>query len=199
MFWGAVEESEKVGSHWESNPGHLTCAVSTLLLYLPQPDNHQPSHWVAARAFQSHLCSMAAQARCSGFNSGPFFFPMWGKMVYTNRARTILRLWGHCSSLACFQAIVIVQFSDYATPNGKDWSWAFFFFGTEQYMFCLSCSTFYHSKLQLLICLYFCCITFILQLPHQSLNWLCERLRLLHCKSPGDLPRCSMDYLHTTS
>ena len=40
IFEVKIEESEKAGSHQESNPGHLACAASTLPL---SSDNHQPS------------------------------------------------------------------------------------------------------------------------------------------------------------
>ena len=29
MLRGEIEESEKVGSRWELNPGHLACAATT--------------------------------------------------------------------------------------------------------------------------------------------------------------------------
>ena len=32
IFEAEIEESEKAGSHWESNPGHLACAASALPL-----------------------------------------------------------------------------------------------------------------------------------------------------------------------
>ena len=47
-----IEESEKAGSRWESNPGHLACAASTLpLSYDNQTTTspHQPS--------QSSICT----------------------------------------------------------------------------------------------------------------------------------------------
>ena len=40
IFEVKIEESEKAGSHQESNPGHLACAASILPL---SSDNHQPS------------------------------------------------------------------------------------------------------------------------------------------------------------
>ena len=42
-----IEESEKAGSHLESNPGHLACAASALP---PELDNHQPSQSGIVRA-----------------------------------------------------------------------------------------------------------------------------------------------------
>ena len=32
MFWGKIEESKKVDSHWELNSGHLVCTASALPL-----------------------------------------------------------------------------------------------------------------------------------------------------------------------
>ena len=173
---------------------------NTLLLNLPQPDNHQPSIWVAARAFQSHLCSTAAQARCSGFNSGPskFFFQCEGRwctqieleLFLDYEAIVVALLPGNCNRAIFrlrntqWERLILSLFF---------WNWTIHVSSKLQHFYK------YHSKLQLLICLYFCCITFIIQLPHQSLLWLCERLHLLHCKSPGDLLRCSMEYLHITS
>ena len=51
-----IEESEKAGSCWESNPGHLACAVIALPPKLWQLDNHQPS--------QSSMCTAQVVMKC---------------------------------------------------------------------------------------------------------------------------------------
>ena len=78
-FEAKIEESEKAGSHQESNPGYLACAANA---ELRQPDNHQSSQssiYTAQVVLKrlsltpsSHsVCAVrtSAQVRCRGFDS----------------------------------------------------------------------------------------------------------------------------------
>ncbi len=93
MYEAKVEESEKPGSRWESNPGHLWLEPPVLCQWPTeprQPDDHQPSQscmctaQVVLNASVAHLAATQLGVQLSSFTF-LYFHLITSKFIYFQR------------------------------------------------------------------------------------------------------------------